>query len=506
MQVQSNTTAASPSRRRTERRQAPTPYDATQMLIGGMWRAGRSGKVAADRNPYTGETLVQIGLADASDVDDAYVMAENVQRAWAAVPPQERRTLFERAARLVKEHKAEIIDWLIREAGSTHAKANFEWQLTHLNLLEVAGHPTRVTGRTLPSLTRGKESRVYRRPVGVVGVISPWNFPLHLTMRSVAPALALGNTVVLKPASETPVTGGLLIARIFEEAGLPPEVLSVVVGNGEDIGDAFVDHPAPRVIAFTGSTIVGRHIAARAGRGVKRVCLELGGNTPFIVLEDADLERAAAAAVAGKFLHQGQICIAINRILVHERRHDEFVHRFLDRVASLEVGDPSDPYTAIGPIINRAQFDAILEKIEGSIRMGARVLLRDKPSGLVLPPIVLDDVTNDMPVAREETFGPVAPILRFSDDEEAIRIANDTDYGLASAIFTRDVRRGVRMAQRIESGTAHVNDWPINDEPNAPFGGEKWSGIGRLGGEWAIQEFTTDQWITVQDAPRTYPI
>jgi aldehyde dehydrogenase (NAD+) len=262
----------------------------------------------------------------------------------------------------------------------------------------------------------------------------------------------------------------------------------------------------PRVISFTGSTAVGRRIAEHAGRFVKRVCLELGGNAPFIVLDDADLDRAVDAAVAGKFLHQGQICLAINRILVDERLHDEFVRRFLERVAALKVGNPANLHTDIGPLINRAQLDRILQYVEDSIRLGARVLLRGKVEGLVLDPIVLDDVTNAMPVAEEELFGPVAPILTFADEEEAIMIANDTDYGLASAVFTRDAERGVRVAKRLQVGMTHVNDWPVNDEPNTAFGGEKMSGYGRFGGEWAIQEFTTDHWISVQELPRSYPL
>jgi acyl-CoA reductase-like NAD-dependent aldehyde dehydrogenase len=510
MQTQTNTATGAPSPPRTERRApatAPAPYrDITRMLIGGVWREGRSGVVAPDRNPYNGETLVEIVLANRQDVDDAYTTAERVQPAWAAVPPQERRALFERAAHIVHQRRQEIVDWLVAESGSTRAKANFEWEWVYLGMRQAADYPMNTAGRMLPASIRGKDSHVYRQPVGVVGVISPWNFPLHISVRSVAPALAVGNAVVLKPASATPVTGGLLLARIFEEAGLPPEVLSVVVGSGSELGDEFIDHPAPRVISFTGSTAVGRQVGERAGRNLKRVCLELGGNTPFIVLDDADLDRAVAAAVAGKFLHQGQICLAINRILVDERRHGEFVQRFVERVAALKTGDPAALDTDIGPLINRTQFDRVVELVADSIRLGARVLLRDQPSGLVMPPIVLDHVTSDMPVAREELFGPVAPILRFSDEDEAIRIANDTDYGLSSAIFTRDTGRGLRMAKRIDAGMTHVNDWPVNDEPNTAYGGEKASGIGRFGGEWAVQTFTTDHWISVQELPRAYPM
>jgi aldehyde dehydrogenase (NAD+) len=506
MESESATATATPPRAADEQ-QAPTAYDGiTRQLIGGVWRPGRSGKVAQDRDPYSGEILVEIALANLRDVEDAYETAARVQPAWAAVLPQERRELMERAAVVVEHRREEIVSWLVQESGSTLAKAYYEWDLVHLGLLEAAGFPFHSEGRMLPASVRGKESHVYRRPVGVVGVISPWNFPLHLAVRSVAPALAVGNAVVLKPASDTPVTGGLLLARIFEEAGLPPEVLNVVVGASRDIGDAFLDHPIPKVISFTGSTAAGRRVGERAGRLVKRVCLELGGNCPFIVLDDADLEQAVAAAVAGKFLHQGQICIAINRILVDERCHDEFLEMFLERVAALKAGNPAEVDTDIGPIINEGQLASILQKVEDTVRLGATVRLRDKPMGLVLPPIVLDDVTNDMPAAHEEVFGPVASILSFPDEEAAIRFANDTDYGLSSAVFTRDTGRGVRLAKRLQVGMTHVNDWPVNDEANTAFGGEKDSGFGRFGGEWAIREFTTDHWISVQEVPRGYPL
>jgi aldehyde dehydrogenase (NAD+) len=486
---------------------SPAAYrDLNRLFIDGAWRPGGSGRVAVDRDPYTGRALTEITLADAHDVDEAYRAAERAQPGWSAVPPEDRRAVLERAAHLVENRRAEIIDWLVHESGSVRAKAQLEWQFAHQGLFEATSYPFHIEGRILPSSIPGKESRVYRSAVGVVGVISPWNFPFHLTMRSVAPAIAAGNAIVIKPASDTPVTGGLLFAKIFEEAGLPPGVLNVIVGAGSEIGDAMVDHPIPRIITFTGSTEVGRHIAERAGRAIKRVCLELGGNTPFIVFADADLDRAVDAAVAGKFLHQGQICIAINRILVESSIHDEFVNRFLQRTALLHVGDPEIAETAIGPIINQQQLTSIVRKVDDTVARGARVVLPGKPDGLVLPPIVLDDVTNDMPAAHEELFGPVAPILRFSGEDEAVRIANDTEYGLSSAVFSRDLETAHRVARRLQVGMTHINDWPVNDEANTAFGGEKASGLGRFGGEWAIEEFTTDHWISEQHAPRRYPI
>ena len=364
-----------------------------------------------------------------------------------------------------------------------------------------------VEGRILPADAPGKESRVYRQPVGVVGVISPWNWPLQLTARSLFPALAVGNAVVVKPASDTPITGGLLHAKILEEAGMPPGVLSVTVGAGSEIGDAFVTHPTPRVISFTGSTPVGRHIAKLAAESalIKRVELELGGNSPFVVLDDADLEQSVEAAVFGKFLHQGQICMITNRFIIDERLYDAFAEQFAGRVRQLKVGDPDEPDTMIGPLINQSQFDGLLKRIEEARASGARELVGGPPQRWVLPPHVFADVANDHPLAREELFGPVAPLIRAKGEAHALHLANDTPYGLSSAVFTGDLERGVRFAERLEAGMTHVNDQPVNDLPFSPFGGEKNSGIGRFNGRWAVDAFTTDHWVTVQHAPRRYP-
>src|SRR5689334_22044439 len=316
-------------------RSARTPYQGWEkQWIDGAWRTGRSRRVVKDVDPFTGETLVEIAGADAQDVDDAYLGARNAQRGWAAALPGQRASILRGAAEIMEARREEIVSWLVKESGSTRVKARLEWESTHAIMLEAATMPYLVEGRALPGDVPGKECRVYRQPVGVVGIISPWNWPLHLTARSVGPALAVGNAVVVKPASDTPVTGGLLLARMFEEAGLPPGVMSVLVGAGSEIGDAVVLHAVPRVISFTGSTAVGRQIARHAVEApiMKRLELELGGNTPFVVLSDADMDHAVDAAVFGKFLHQGQICMAINRIIVDETVYEDFVARFTDRV------------------------------------------------------------------------------------------------------------------------------------------------------------------------------
>lgn len=483
-----------------------TAYDGFDAQpIAGWWRQGRSPGRIEDVDPYRGDTILSLQGASVEDVDEAYRKAQECQRDWAAAPPQTRRDVLLRAAAIVEERKDEITGWLIRETGGTHSKANTEWQLVHEGMLEAASYPFRMAGEILPCSIPGKESRVYRKPVGVVGVISPWDFSLQLTNRSVAPALALGNAVVLKPASTTPITGGLVFAKIYEEAGLPPGVLSVVAGSSAEIGDAFVTHPVPRLITFTGSTTVGRHIGELAGKHMKRVALELGGNAPFIVLDDADLDVAVSIAVFGKFLNAGQICMAINRIIVDTSVHDEFLDRFAERVSALQCGDPREEDTDLGPIINQKQFENIRKLVAATIEAGARVVLDGTSQGLVMHPVILANATNDMPAARNEIFGPVAIIIRVDGDEEAIRIANDTEFGLSSAVCTRNLEHGVAVAKRIDAGMTHVNDIPINDEANSPFGGEKQSGIGRFGGVWALREFTTEHWITVQAAPRQYP-
>ncbi|RFU22699.1 aldehyde dehydrogenase family protein [Geodermatophilus marinus] len=484
----------------------PARYDGfDRMPLAGTWREGGSERTATDTDPYTGETLTEIRLADAADLDAAYAAAREAQREWAGRLPGERAAVMRRAADVMTARKDEIVDWLIRETGCAAPVAEFQWAITQRDFFEAASYPYRVEGRILPADIEGKESRVYRRPVGVVAVISPWNVPMHLSNRSVAPALAVGNGVVLKPAGDTPVTGGLVLARIYEEAGLPDGLLSVVIGSGSEIGDAIVSHPVPRVVSFTGSTPVGKGIAEKAG--LKKLSLELGGNGPLVVLDDADLDYAVDAAVWGKFFHQGQVCMITNRLVVDDRVHDEFVDRFVAKVAGLQAGDPRDPATVIGPIINGKQLEGIQDKVARARDDGARQLVGGDPTGpigSVLPAHVLLG-GNDVATAREEVFGPVATIIRARDEDDALAIANDTEYGLSSAVFTEDTARGVRFALRVEAGMTHVNDSPLNDENNTAFGGEKESGLGRFGGEWAIEEFTTDHWVSVQHTRRRFP-
>lgn len=476
-------------------------------FISGSWRPGKRGSTLKDHDPYTNQTIAELALANLSDLDEAYQAAEHSQPAWAQMLPEERERVMLRSAEIMQARHGEIIDWLVREAGSTRIKAEVEWKMLYGITLEAATFCHRVSGRILPINEPGKESRAYRQPVGVIGVISPWNFPVYLAHRSVGPALALGNAVVVKPAHDTPITGGLLLAKIYEEAGLPPGVLNVVIGPSSEIGKAFVQHDIPGLISFTGSTSVGQQIAGQAVQAplLKRVALELGGNTPCVVLDDADLDRAVPGAVFGRFLHQGQICMSTNRIIVDSHLYEQFIDQFTEHVRTLKCGNPNDPDTVIGPIVNSEQLDKMLDLVKQSRAAGARQVLGGERSGLLLPPHVFADVTNDTPIAKYETFGPIAPIIKVTGDTEALRVANETPYGLSSAVFTRDEARGLRFALGVEAGMTHINDSSVDDTPTGPFGGEKNSGIGRFGGEWILQEFTRDHWITTQHTRREYP-
>ena len=362
-------------------------------------------------------------------------------------------------------------------------------------------------GKVLTSYKPGKQSFVFREPLGVIGVISPWNFPLYLSMRSVVPAVALGNTVVLKPASDTAITGGLLIAHLFEEAGFPPGVVNVIVGAGSEIGDAFVEHSVPSLISFTGSTDIGRSVGriAVGGKYIKRVALELGGNAPLVVLDDADIEAAAHAAVVGRFLHQGQVCMSVNRVIVDQKIYNDFAALVVERVQKLSVGDPNLAETVIGPVVSQSQLTGLLNKITRANRDGLECLHSGAASGLVLPPHVYGRVAPHHELAYDETFGPIMPLVISQNEEHALELSNSSEFGLSSAVFTRDMDRGLRFASGIVAGITHINDITIDDQPNAPFGGEKNSGLGRFNGSYAIDEFTRAHWVTWQQAGHNYP-
>lgn len=476
-----------------------------KQFIAGEWVEGSSDKMMQNKNPYTGETLVEWRSSDENDLDKSYKTAQTEGKKWSKMPLAARAKVMREAMVQMNERKEEIVDLLIAESGSTRVKAEREWMTTVRILEESSSFPYRMKGELIGSDIPGKENRVVREAKGVIGVIGPWNFPLHLCMRSVAPALAVGNGVVIKPASDTPITAGLLIADIFEKAGLPKGVLSVVSGSGSEIGDAFVKHPIPKLISFTGSTEVGRGIGKLAGEHLKDVALELGGDNAMIVLDDADIDKAVEAAVYGKFFHQGQICMALNRIVVDHSIYDTFVEKFTNTVKGLKFGDPADAKTLVGPLIHEKEVDRLLEVIENAQKEGAKLLYGGKSKGSVLEPTVLSEVSPENSAAQHELFGPVALLIRAKDEADAIRIVNSSEYGLSGSVFTSNLERGYRVAQEVESGMIHVNDQPVNDEAHVMFGGEKSSGLGRFGGEWAIEKFTRTRWISIQHQYREFP-
>lgn len=478
--------------------------DFSNIYINGEWRKGSSDSFMKNTNPFTDEELVTIQAATKEDLDEAYEAARIAQAEWANELPQNKRAVLEKVADVMQENEELIIDWIIKESGSTYMKAISEFRASINILKESTTYPYRMEGKILPSQTAGKENRVYRNPLGVIGIISPWNFPFHLAIRSIAPAIATGNAVVIKPATDTPVTGGLIFASIFEAAGLPKGLINVIVGRGSEIGDEIVTHPTPRLISFTGSTEVGRHIGELAGKNLKKSALELGGNNVFIALKEADIDQAVDSALFGKFYHQGQICMAINRIFVHQDIYEEFAETFVQRANNLKFGDPSKKDTNVGPLINRDQVDRILKDIEASVSQGAKIRIGGDANGNVLEPTVITDVNNEMPLAKNEIFGPVAILIPFEKDEDVVQMANTYPYGLSGAVHSKNIEHATNIAHDIHTGMIHINDQSVNDEPHMPFGGEKDSGLGRFNGEWVLEEFTTLKWVSVQRTPRNY--
>lgn len=479
--------------------------DLNKQFIEGRWVDGGEDHVVENLNPFDDSVINTFKGAGKEDVDRAFKNAKDVSKSWSRTNPLVRRDLMLKAATILMERKEEFADWLIKEVGSTRIKAEVEVKQSYDMLLEASGYPTRMHGMVVPSITDGKQTYVYRKALGVVAMISPWNFPLYLSMRTIAPALACGNTIVVKPASQSPVTGGTIIARLFEEAGLPAGAMQVVVGKSAVIGDYFTGHPESRLISFTGSTPVGKGIGRIGGEGLKKLALELGGNNVFIVLEDADINRAVDSAIFGRFMHQGQICMSVNRILVHESRYEEFKDKFISRVKELPYGDPADPGTVVGPLIDKKAVQRVTDLIERAAQAGAKLEVGGRAEGNVVVPTVLSGVTRNMPIFQEEVFGPAVGLISFKDDEEAIDLANATDFGLSGALHTRDIQRGIQMALRVETGMIHINDQSVNDEVNTPFGGEKDSGVGRFGNDFIVDEMTTVQWISVQVEPRKLP-
>ncbi|MFB6269195.1 MAG: aldehyde dehydrogenase family protein [Halobacterium sp.] len=486
--------------------------DWNEQYIDGEWVGAQDGDTFEVEDPSTREVLTEVPASTEADVDAAYEAAAAAQEEWAAQPPAAREEILQNVVHGLEEREGEIVELLGQEAGGSRIMGGTSVHLAVDQAAEAATMPRRSKGEHAQSNIPGKENIVEREPQGVVTVITPWNFPLNLTMRAVAPAIAAGNSVVLKPASNTPIVGGLLVADIFEEAGLPDGVLNVVTGRGSDIGDRVASHPESDVVAFTGSTPVGRKVAAQAAENLANTAMELGGNNAHIVTADADLDAAIDAAVFGSFVHQGQVCISINRHLVHEDVYDEYVERLTERAESLPAGSAHDDDTVVGPIIDESQRDEMLEYVEETIDAGATletggetVDVEGVDDSLVVAPTVLSDVTNDMSAACFEHFGPIAPVIPFSDVDEAVELANDTEYGLSGSVHAGDLGLAKDIADRMDTGMVHINDQPINDEAHVPFSGTNASGVGGYNTTDILDEVTEKKWVSVQHEPRDYP-
>ena len=472
--------------------------------IDGEWVEGSSKEVVESIDPYTEDLYATVRAASAEDLDKAYESAKRHQKEWEKVSPFEKAGIIRKAIKIIEDRKEEITDILVKDAGSTIAKAQLEIDIVIAVMHLSAEFPFQMETIVNQSMIPGKKNYVQRKPVGVVGVIGPFNFPMNLSMRSVAPALATGNAVVLKPGHQTPVSGGNIIAKVFEEAGLPKGVLQVVHPKISEIGDGFYEHPVPDLISFTGSTGVGKQIGEVCGREVKETILELGGNNAMVVLDDADIETAVKGAIYGRFMHSGQICMATNRIIVDESVYDEFAEKFVEKTKDLKHGDPTQEGTLIGPLIDGGEVDRLLDEVEKAKSEGAEVLLEGKREGNVLTPFILKG-TNDMTTPQNEMFGPVVTLIPAKDEAHALELANDTEQGLSGAVSSSDEKRAFAFAEKMETGMVHINDQSVNDEPYIAFGGVKASGLGRFGREHSLDEFTTWKWISVQEEPRQYP-
>jgi benzaldehyde dehydrogenase (NAD) len=459
------------------------------------------GKTIDVISPATGRVIDRVGSANARIAAEAAAKAADAQTGWAATPFAERARLLRKAAALLEERTQEYAGIIMRESGSGFGKVMFEISISVTVLFEAAAMPSQSQGLVLPS-SPGRLSFCRRQPLGVIGVISPFNFPFYLSLRTVAPSLAIGNGVLLKPDPRTSISGGMLIASLFEDAGLPSDVLHVLPGDG-DVGEALCKDPHVAMIQFTGSTRTGRLIGKLAGEHLKKLSLELGGKNSLIVLDDADLDLAASNAAWSAYLHQGQICMTGGRILVQS----SIIEPFTDKLAkkARDLGAAKGDH-AFGPLINRHQLLHAEDIVQRSVAAGAKLLVGGSTNGLVYLPTVLTGVTPDMAAFKEEIFGPVAAITPFADDDEAVELANDTEYGLSAGLISRSVGRAMALGERLRVGLLHINDQTVADDVVNPFGGRGISGNGTsIGGPANWDEFSQWQWVTIQATAPAYP-
>ncbi len=459
-------------------------------------------------DPITGAVATTSAAMTSDQARAAADAAQAALPAWSALGPNARRALLYKAAEQLEARADAFVQAMMGEIGATEGWARFNLMLAASMVREAASLTTQINGEVIPSDKPGCLAMAVREPVGVILGIAPWNAPIILGVRAVATPLACGNTVVLKASESCPRTHGL-IAEAFEAAGLPKGALSIVTNAPKDAGEvvgALIDHPAVRRINFTGSTAVGKIIAKRAAEHLKPVLLELGGKAPLIVLEDADLDEAVKAAAFGAFMNQGQICMSTERIIVVDAVADAFVEKFAAKAASLAVGDPREGKTPLGAVVDLKTVSHVQGLVADAVSAGAVQVAGGEAKGVLMPATVVDKVTPDMRLFREESFGPVVGVIRARDEEHAIALANDTEYGLSASVFTRDIARGLKVARRIQSGICHVNGPTVHDEAQMPFGGVKASGYGRFGGKAGIDAFTELRWITVETQPGHFPI
>jgi acyl-CoA reductase-like NAD-dependent aldehyde dehydrogenase len=478
------------------------------LLVGGADVAAASGRMFERKNPMTGAVATRASAAGIEDAKAAADAADAAFPAWSATGPNARRALLNKAAAALEAKADAFVDAMMGETGSTEGWARFNLMLATGMVREAAAITTQIGGEVIPSDVPGKIAMALREPVGVILGIAPWNAPIILGVRAIAVPLACGNSVILKASEMCPRTHRLIV-EAFQEAGFPAGVVNLVTNAPEDAGEvvgALIDHPAVRRINFTGSTAVGRIIAKRAAEHLKPVLLELGGKAPMIVLEDADLDEAVKAAAFGAFMNQGQICMSTERIIVVDAIADEFAERFAAKAKSMATGDPREGKTPLGAVIDQKTVNHVNALIDDALANGATALSGGKSDSVLMTATVIDGVTAAMNLYRDESFGPVTAMIRAKDEEDAIRLANDSEYGLSSAVFTRDTARGLRVAKRIRSGICHVNSSTVADEPQMPFGGVGASGYGRFGGKAGIESFTELRWVTIATGPGHYPI
>ncbi|MEC7290851.1 MAG: aldehyde dehydrogenase [Pseudomonadota bacterium] len=469
----------------------------------------RDGGSTFDRvGPVTGDVATSAAAASAQDAIDACDAAAAAFPEWSSLGPNARRSLLLKAADILESKAAKFSEVVMAETGATKGWGGFNAKLATEMIRDAAALTTRMTGETIPADRPGTVSMSFRTPVGVVVGIAPWNAPVILGTRAIALPLACGNTVVLKGSEACPMTHRMIVDA-FLEAGIPDGVCNYICNDEADAPEvvkALVHHPAVRRVNFTGSTKVGKIIAKLAADGLKPALLELGGKSPLVILDDANLDEAVNAAVFGAFMNQGQICMSTERIIVQKSVADEFVSKFQARVSALKTGRPEDEGTQIGGLVDLRTVEHVNELVDDGQSHGADIVLRGTADGAVMSPSIVNQVTQSMKIWSDESFGPVVCIAHAEDDEHAIELANDTEYGLSASVYASDINRAMNVAQKIESGICHINGPTVFDEAQMPFGGVKSSGYGRFGGVYGINEFTDIRWVTINRGPIHYPI